>query len=47
MHGSRDGAGFRPGQARYGNAVYTCRPNFANGDYREAVIAEDGSVVDW
>jgi hypothetical protein len=47
MHGSHDGAGYRPGQARYGNAVYTYRPNFANGDYREGVIAEDEKHVDF
>jgi hypothetical protein len=37
MHGSREGAGYRPGQARYGNAVYTYQPDFASGDYREAM----------
>ncbi len=45
MHRSRDGAGFHPGQARYGNAVYTYRPDFANGDYREGVIAENEKYV--
>lgn len=47
MFGSRDGTGFRPGQARYGNAVYTYRPDFASGDYREGVIAEDEKLVDF
>jgi hypothetical protein len=47
MHGSQDGTGYKPGQARYGNAVYTYRPNFANGDYREGVIAEDDRHVDF
>jgi hypothetical protein len=47
MHGSKDGAGYKPGQARYGNAVYTYRPDFANGDYREGVIAEDDKHVDF
>jgi hypothetical protein len=45
MHGSRDGAGHRPGQARYGNAVYTYRPDFRTGDYREGVVAEDDGQV--
>jgi hypothetical protein len=41
MHGSRDGAGYRPGQARHGNAVYTYRPDFTGGSYREGVVEED------
>src|SRR5262249_30896392 len=45
MHGSRDGTGHRPGQARYGNAVYTYRPDFASGDYREGVVSEDDGQV--
>jgi hypothetical protein len=45
MHGSRDGTGHHPGQARYGNAVYTYRPDFASGDYREGVVGEDASQV--
>ncbi len=40
MHGSKDGTPFRTGQARYGNAVYTYRPDFAKGDYCEAVVDE-------
>jgi hypothetical protein len=47
MHGSQSGAGYKPGQARYGNAVYTYRPDFAGGDYREGVIAEDDQHVDF
>ncbi len=31
--------------ARYGNAVYTFQPNFADGSYRDAVIAEDEKSV--
>jgi hypothetical protein len=46
MYGSREGTGSRPGQARYGNAVYTYRPNFASADYREGVIREDDTHVD-
>jgi hypothetical protein len=47
MYGSREGAGGagRTGQARYGNAVYTYRPDFASTDYREGVIAEDDGQV--
>ncbi len=40
MHGSKNGAGYKPGQARFGNAVYTYRPDFVSGDYREGVVAE-------
>ncbi|MFL5244157.1 MAG: hypothetical protein ACJ8FY_18795, partial [Gemmataceae bacterium] len=47
MYGSHDGAGYKPGQARYGNAVYTYRPDFSNGDYREGVIAENDKHVDF
>jgi hypothetical protein len=45
MHGSRSGAGFKPGQARYANAVYTYRPDFASADYREGVVREDDHTV--
>jgi hypothetical protein len=46
MHNSKDGAGFKPGQARYGNAVYVYKPDFSTSDYREAVVEEeDGKVV--
>jgi hypothetical protein len=45
LYGSRSGAGFRPGQARYGNAVYTYQPDFAVTNYREGVIAEDDRQV--
>ena len=40
MHGSKEGTPFKAGQARYGNAAYTYRPNFVSGDYREGVVAE-------
>lgn len=40
MHGSRTGTPAIVGQARYGNAVYTYRPDFSRGDYREGVIDE-------
>ena len=40
MHGSQVGTPPRVGQARYGNAVYTYRPDFTE-DYREGVLDED------
>ncbi len=45
MYGSREGTPFRPGQARYANAVYTYKPDFASGDYREGAISEDAHQV--
>jgi hypothetical protein len=45
MHNSRTGAGYKPGQARYANAVYTYRPDFTTADYREGVIAEDKDQI--
>jgi hypothetical protein len=46
FRGFPEGSGYRPGQARYGNAVYTYRPDFQNGGYREGVIAEgDGELI--
>jgi hypothetical protein len=41
MHGSSQGTGYKPGQARFANAVYVYEPNFGNGDYREGVVSED------
>ena len=36
----------RTGQARYGNAVYVWRPDFAGGGYREGLVSEaPGQVV--
>jgi hypothetical protein len=32
MHGTLQRSGFHPGQARFANAVYTYRPEFASGD---------------
>jgi hypothetical protein len=40
MHDSRDGAGYRPGQARFGNAVSTYKPDFSTQDYREGLVDE-------
>ena len=45
MHGSRTGAGYNPGQARYANAVYTYKPNFKNGDYGEGVAEQSDDHV--
>jgi hypothetical protein len=41
IYRSRDGAGYKPGQARYGNAVYAYTPDFAGGGYKEGVVEED------
>lgn len=40
MYGSRTGSPYRVGQARFANAVYTYRPDFARGDYKEGVVDE-------
>lgn len=45
MYQSKQGAGYKPGQARYGNAVYTYQPNFTSGDYKEGVIEENAEQV--
>lgn len=45
MYGSRTGTSARIGQARYGNAVYTYRPDFTTADYREGVIDESDRHV--
>ena len=45
MYNSRDGAGYKPGQARYGNAVYVYKPDFAGKDYREGFLTEDDKHV--
>lgn len=47
MHGSRDGAGYKPGQARYANVVYTYKPDFTTKNHREGVVAEDDSHIDF
>ena len=41
MYQSKNGTGYKPGQARYGNAKYVYKPDFASLDYREGVIEED------
>ncbi len=45
FYGSAEGSGYRPGQFRYANAVYTYRPGFRDGSYREAVIDEGDAYV--
>jgi hypothetical protein len=45
MYRSRTGAGFKPGQARHANAVYTYKPDFTTTDYREGVVAEGDDQV--
>ncbi|HUR44683.1 MAG TPA: hypothetical protein VMZ27_02315, partial [Candidatus Saccharimonadales bacterium] len=45
MFGSRTGTGYKQGQVRYANAVYTYQPNFKNGDYREGIIEEDAAQL--
>jgi hypothetical protein len=40
MFGSRTGTGYKLGQARHANAVYTYRPDFSTPDYREGVVDE-------
>jgi hypothetical protein len=45
MHGSKNGAGYKPGQVRFGNAVYNYRPDFRNGDYREGAVDEGAAHV--
>ncbi|WP_020469010.1 hypothetical protein [Zavarzinella formosa] len=45
MFKSKNGSGSKPGQARFANAVFTYRPDFDSGDYREGVISEDDTQV--
>ncbi|MEX2027361.1 MAG: hypothetical protein WEH44_08665, partial [Pirellulaceae bacterium] len=45
MHGSRDGTGYKPGQVRYGNAVYSYRPDFREGSYIEGTNDESPGAV--
>jgi hypothetical protein len=45
MFGSKNGAGYRPGQARFANALYTYVPDLAGGDYKEGVVSESDSQV--
>jgi hypothetical protein len=45
MYKSKNGAGYKPGQARFANAVYTYTPDFKNGDYKEGTVSEDDAYV--
>jgi hypothetical protein len=45
MHDSRIGAGYKPGQVRFANAVYVYQPDFKSGNYREGIIEENDSRV--
>ncbi len=45
MHNSTTGTPFKPGQARFANAVYQYKPDFSTKDYREGVIEEDDKHV--
>lgn len=45
MYRSTSGTPHRDGQARYANAMYTYRPDFGSGDYREGIIDEGDSHV--
>jgi hypothetical protein len=45
MYGLLAPAGYHPGQARFANAVFTYRPDFSSGDYREGVIDEGPDQV--
>lgn len=45
FYGGLGGSGWKGGRARYANAVFTYRPDFGNGDYREGLISEDDHSV--
>jgi hypothetical protein len=45
MYRSKTGTPHNPGQARFANAVYTYKPDFASGDYREGIVSEDDRQV--
>jgi hypothetical protein len=45
LFGSKEGAGYHDGQARFANAVYAYTPDFSNGDYKEAVVDESDAQV--
>jgi len=45
MYGAKRATPFNPGQARYGNAVYTYMPDFTSADYREGLVEEDDRHV--
>lgn len=45
MYQSKIGTSFKAGQARFANAVYTYKPNFAGDDYKEGVVEEGDNHV--
>lgn len=45
MYESKKGTGYREGQVRYANAVYTYTPNFSDGSYKEGVVSDDEKQV--
>ncbi|HYF49996.1 MAG TPA: hypothetical protein VEJ63_11350 [Planctomycetota bacterium] len=45
MYNSKTASPYKPGQARFANAVYTYKPDFASGSYKEGVISEDDKQV--
>jgi len=45
MYKSKNGVGHKPGIARFANAAFTYRPDFASGDYREGIANEDENQV--
>jgi hypothetical protein len=46
MYGSTKGTGAASGQVRFANAVYTYKPDFADGGYRQGVVSEgEGQVT--
>jgi hypothetical protein len=45
MHGSRAGTDGTIGRARFGNAVYTYRPDFPSSSYREGIVEESENHV--
>ena len=45
MYNSKTSSGGAAGQARYGNAVYTYKPDFTSGAYKEGAIEEGADHV--
>src|SRR5262249_36609946 len=45
MYQSKTGTGYKPGQARFANAVYTYAPDFGTDDYKEGVVEESADQV--
>ncbi len=45
MYRSKSGVGHKAGQARFANAVFTYRPDFASDNYREGVVSESDREV--